>query len=259
MNYGLYISVSGALNATYRQDLHASNLANVNTIGFKPEVATTRQRDAARVEDDLGFMPSSDLLERLGGGVMSARTRTDFSQGVVRTTGNDLDLAIRGEGFFTLLDEQNEGESRFRLTRDGRFTLNAQGQMVSVVNGMALVGAGGNPIRLSGESPVTIQADGSILQDGDEVARISIIEVTNRAALKKGPDGLFVPNATQMANQRPATGQVVQRAVEESAVNEIATLMKIEGAAREAQGNIGMIGYHDRVLNQVINRFARIA
>jgi flagellar basal-body rod protein FlgF len=258
MNYGLYISTSGALNATYRQDLYTSNLANVNTVGFKPDLATTRQRDPARIEDGLGYLPSNDLIERLGAGVMSDRTRTDFSQGVIRSTGNDLDLAIRGDGFFTLLDQQDKSLNRFRLTRDGRFTRNAGGQMVSVTSGMPLVGTDGNPVRLASDSPVTIQPDGTIIQDGTETGKIGFVEITNRNALTKGPDGYFVADVNQMANRRQATGHIEQRAVEEAAVNEIAMLMKIEGAARDAQGNIGMIGYHDRMLNQVINRFARV-
>ncbi|VAX40001.1 hypothetical protein MNBD_PLANCTO03-1790, partial [hydrothermal vent metagenome] len=225
---------------------------------FKPELATTRQRDPARLEDNLGFLPSNDLLERLGAGVMADRTRTDYSQGIIRTTGNDLDLAIKGEGFFTLLDEQDRTDNRYRLTRDGRFTRNAEGNMVSVVSGMPLVGTNGNPIKLPGDGSVTIQPDGAILQNGVEIAKVSFIEITNRAALQKAPNGLFVADATQMANKMQATGHLEQGAVEEAAVNEIATLMKIEGAARDAQANIGMIGYHDRLLNQAINRFARV-
>ncbi len=257
MNYGMYISTSGALNASYRQDLHASNLANVNTIGFKPELAITRQRDPARIEDSLGHLPSNDLLERLGAGVMADRTRTDYSQGNIRHTGNDLDLAIRGEGFFTLLDQQDQSENRYRLTRDGRFTRNAEGTIVSITNGMPLVGTDGNPVKLPGDAPVTIQPDGSILQNGSEIATISFVEITNRASLTKAPNGLFVADVSQMANKVQATGHMEQHAIEESAVNEIATLMKIEGSARDAQTNIAMIGYHNQMLKQVIDRFAR--
>jgi flagellar basal-body rod protein FlgG len=259
MNYGLYISTSGALNAAYRQDLHTSNLANVNTAGFKPDIATTMQRDPARVEDHLGYLPSNDLLEMLGAGVRADRTRTDFSQGVIQSTGNDLDLAIRGEGFFTLLDEQDNTLNRYRLTRDGRFTRDAGGRLVSAVSGMPLVDTNGLPIRLADSSPVTIQPDGSILQNGTEAARIGVVEVTNRNTLRKGPDGYFVPDANQLANRTQASGLVTQGAIEESAINEIATLMQIEGAARDAQANLGMIGYHDRLLDQAINRFARVA
>ena len=63
---------AGALNAVYRQELLTSNLANVNTVGFKADTPITRQRDPARIEDGLASLPSSDLLERLGAGVMAA-------------------------------------------------------------------------------------------------------------------------------------------------------------------------------------------
>jgi len=58
MNYGLYLSASGVLTSMYRQDVLANNLANVNTVGYKPDAVATRQRDAARVEDGLAGMPS---------------------------------------------------------------------------------------------------------------------------------------------------------------------------------------------------------
>lgn len=259
MNYGLYISASGALNAVHRQDLYSSNLANLNTIGFKPDIATTRQRDAARIEDGLGHLPSNAMLERLSAGVMASPTRTDFSQGVIRSTGNDLDLAVRGEGFFTLLAEHDRGENRLRLTRDGRFTLDATGRVVSAVNGMPLVGTNGQPIRLSDEGPVTVQPDGTIIQDEQAVANISIVTLPDRSALRKGPDGLFVADQALMANRRQAPGHIEQHAVEEAAVNEIDALMAIESASRAAQANLGMITYHDRLMDQAINRFARVA
>jgi flagellar basal-body rod protein FlgF len=259
MNYGLYISTSGALNATYRQDLLTSNLANVNTAGFKPEIATTRQRDAARVEDVLGYLPSNDLIERLGAGVMAERTRTHFEQGVIRTTGNDLDLAIRGEGFFALLDEQDKSLDRMRLTRDGRFTLDGQGRLVSVVSGMPAAGTDGRPIKLDPNYPVTVMGDGAIFQGGVETARLEFVEVHARDALTKIGSGQFRADATQLANRRRASGLVEQGAIEEAAVDEIDTLMDIEAAARDAQANIGMIAYQDRLLDQAINRFARVA
>ncbi|MDQ7013829.1 MAG: flagellar hook basal-body protein [Planctomycetota bacterium] len=258
MNYGLYISASGALNATYRQDLHSSNLANLNTVGFKPDFALTRQRDAASVEDSLGYLPSNAMLERLGAGVMSDRTRVDFSQGVIRPTGNELDLAIRGEGFFTLLAEHDEGNNRLRLTRDGRFTLDATGRLVSATSGMPVVDVKGQPIQLNNNGPVTVEHDGTIVQNEEAVGMISIVELPNRNALRKGADGLFVADQAQMANRRQASGHIEQHAIEEAALNEIGALMAIQSASRDAQANLGMIGYHDRLMNQAINRFGRV-
>lgn len=259
MNYGLYISTSGALNAAYRQDLLTGNLANVNTAGFKPLTPTTRQRDPVRLEDGLGLMPSNDLFERLGAGVMAGPTRAVFEQGSIRTTGNDLDLAIRGDGFFTVLDENDRSPDRVRLTRDGRFTLDARGRMVLASNGMPLLGENRRPVQLDPNATVTVRSDGAILQNGAARARIGFVEVPGRETLRKLGDGQFVAEAARMRAARPASGLIEQGAIEESAVDEIRTLMDIESAARDAQANIGMIAYHDRLLDQVINRFARVA
>ncbi|HZW10085.1 MAG TPA: flagellar hook basal-body protein [Phycisphaerales bacterium] len=258
MQYGLYISTSGALNAAYRQDLLTGNLANVNTAGFKPDIPVTRQRDSARAEDSLGFLPSNDLIERLGAGVMAARTRTSFEQGVVRTTGNTLDLAIRGEGFFGLLDGQAGASGGLQLTRDGRFTMDGQGRLVSVVSGMPVAGADGRPITLLPDQAPTVSSDGAIMQGGVEVARLAFVAMPHGAPLTKLPSGHFRAEGGQAAGRRPATGRIEQRAIEESAVDEIRTLMDIEAAARDAQANIGMISYQDRLLDQAINRFGRV-
>ncbi|MBK7404628.1 MAG: flagellar hook basal-body protein [Phycisphaerales bacterium] len=258
MNYGLYIATSGALNATYRQDLYTGNLSNMNTVGFKPDFAITRQRDPARVEDDLGYLPSNSMLERLGAGVMSERTKPQFQQGTIRNTGNPYDLAIRGEGFFALLNESDRSLDRLRLTRDGRFTRDPSGRAGLRGRGDAGRGRRWAARRHPRRADPEIGADGTIRQGGVEIAKLQFVEVTNRDELRKGTDGQFIANASQMANRRPATGLIDQGAVEEAAVNEITTLMQIEQASRDVQSNLSMIGYHDRMLDQAINRFAKV-
>lgn len=255
MNYALYISASGALNAMYRQDVLTGNLSNVNTAGFKPDRVVTRQRDPARVEDSLPYMPSSVLLERLGAGVMGVPGGVDFAQGAIVQSGNPLDVALRGDGFLTLLNQSGDG--RTLLTRDGRLTLNAKGQLALAADGTPLANPRGRPIELDPTAPVTIHADGTIEQRGEIVASLALADVRDRAALKKEGQGRFALQAG--ATLTPATGLVEQFAVEQSAVNEIAALMEIEAAARDAQANLGMIAYQDRLLEQAISRFARVA
>ena len=71
MNYGMYLSASGVLTNTYRQDVYANNLANAQTVGFKVDVPSIKQRDPESIEDDLGYSVSKDMLDRLGGGVLA--------------------------------------------------------------------------------------------------------------------------------------------------------------------------------------------
>jgi flagellar basal-body rod protein FlgF len=259
MDYGLYISASGALNASFRQDVLTGNLANVNTVGFKPGTSITRQREPARAEDGLWHMPSDELLERLGAGVMGMPTTVDFTQGAITPTGNDLDLAIRGEGFFALMADQDDSGDRWRLTRDGRFTLDARHRLVSVSSGEPVIGADGRPITLRPDAKVSVAGDGVLEQDGAPVGQLAFFEVSSPERLRQAGGGAFIASDSQISNRQPASGVIQQAAVEESAVNEIKTLMGIQAASREAQSNLNMIQYHDRLLDQTINRFARVA
>jgi flagellar basal body rod protein FlgG len=258
MDYGLYISASGALNAAYRQDLLTGNLANASTIGFKPDFAAVRQREPVRVEDTLPAMPSNDLLEQLSAGVLSDQTRINLQQGTIKTTGNDLDLAIQGTGFFVLLDEQDKSQNRLRLSRDGRFTIGPDRTLISVSSGMPVMGTNGRPVKITGDGPLTIQGDGTIIQNNEPIATLDVTQVGNLRDLKKAGKGLFIANQVQMSGRKPASGIVVQHALEESAVNEIAVLMDMQSAARAAQTNLGMIRYHDRVMEMAINRLSRV-
>ena len=91
MNYGLYLSASGVLTNMYRQDVFANNLANAQTIGFKPDFPMLSQRDPESVEDDAGFDVRHDLLDRLGGGVYAGPQAIDFSVGRLEQTENPMD------------------------------------------------------------------------------------------------------------------------------------------------------------------------
>jgi flagellar basal-body rod protein FlgG len=148
MNYGMHISASGALSAMYRQDVLSNNLANINTNGFKADQPAVRYRPSVREEDGLSFMPSNELLEQLGGGVQVVQPRTRFEQGTIEETSNDLDLAIKGDGFFVVRSETTDGADRLRMTRDGRFTISSKGQLVMASSGMPVLDVQNRPIEV---------------------------------------------------------------------------------------------------------------
>ncbi len=261
MNYGLYLSTSGILSAMHRQDVATNNLANINTVGFKPDFASARSRDAARIEDGLTSFPSNDLLERLGAGVMMNPTRVSFEQGALQTTGVDLDLAIQGDGFFVLRDQSAEGtdgSGGMRLTRDGRFTRDAQGRLVSSSDGLPVMSTANRPIVLP-PGPVAIGLDGVIRQRGAPIARIQITDVPDRSALTKLGHGHFEVPRQQWDARSAAKGVVKQGEVEGAAVDPIAALMSVTGAAGDAERNFGMIQYHDRLMDRAINTLGRIS
>lgn len=257
MNYGFNVAASGVLTNMYRMDVMANNLANISTVGFKPEVAMVRQRDVARVEDNLPHLPSNAMLERLGAGVMPMPTRISFSQGTISSTGNPLDVAIQGEGFFVVQDGASSGADRFRLTRDGRFTRDRDGRLVGVASGMPVMDAGNRPIVIPDDAPVTIDARGTIRQRGAVLAQLQVTRINDPQQLRKAGDGMFVASAAAWDSRRTADVIVTQNAIEESAVDPVSMMMGITDAGRAAESSMGMVSNFDRMLERAINTLGR--
>lgn len=258
MYYGSDISASGVLTAMHRLDALANNLANIDTVGYKPVSAMTMQRDPVRQEDGLEFMPSNDLMERLGAGTLMAPSRVSFRQGPVETTGNDLDIAIEGDGFLVTRTGSDGNKDAIALTRDGRLTLNGRGELVQAASGLPILDTGGRTIRLRDDETIDIDNKGMIRQNGDQVAQIRLVDVPDRAQLVPEGDGHFRPSASAAANLSPAGGRILQHAVEGSAVQEVAALLQIQGASSAVSANIGVMTYQDRLAERAINTFGRI-
>jgi flagellar basal-body rod protein FlgF len=258
MYYGIQLAASGALTSLYRTDVMANNLANLSTAGYKPDIPLARQRDVARIEDGLFDMPSNDMLESLGAGVHMAPNRVKHEQGPLEATGNDLDLAIQGDGFFVLRGLADGNNASLRFTRDGRFTLDGEGRLVNASNGLPALSVSNGTITLEPGLPVSVDAEGFVTQAGRAVARLQIADVDDRTLLKRIGHGQFTLNQDALGTARPATGTVQQGAIEGSAVNPVSAMMRIQGASRQVGSNYAMIAYQDRMMERAINTFARI-
>lgn len=258
MNYGMYISASGAMGQLYRQDVLASNLANLNTAGFQQSLAALRQRDAARIEDGLSHLPSDRMLERLGAGVLASPTRLKFEQGPIERTDNPLDVAIRGRGFFLVQDSDEQGADLLRISRDGRLTRHADGTLVRVSDGRAVLDAAGRPIRLPLRGEVEIDREGRVLVDGEALGQLALVDVANPAGVRPVGEGLYAPNVERMSELMPAGGILESRSVEGSTVDPVRAMMQLTGAAKSAEANIGMIGWQDRLMERAINGLGKV-
>lgn len=254
MNYGLYISASGLLTSMSRQDTLTSNLANVNTTGFKPLVPTVRQRDPATVEDDLPHLPSNQLLEQLGAGALLGPSHISFKPGPL-IEGNELDVAIDGDGFFAV----DGGADGPRLTRDGRLALDDTGRLVQAASGRAILGAGGAPIVLPPDTTIEIDPEGRIYDDaGRLLAQLQVLDVADRSQLAPIGEGLFAAPDGVLERAFPATGRVAHRYIESSAVDPITALRDISSAASAASANAAMIDFQDRLMDRAINALGRV-
>jgi flagellar basal-body rod protein FlgF len=258
MNYGMHISSSGALTSMARMDTLTNNLANVNTVGFKPQTPYTRQRDVVRIEDNLPNMDSNPLLEKLGAGVQLAPTSVDFSQGSLRDSGNPLDVGFAGEGFLTVESENSGDSAVFNLTRDGRLSLDSTGKLVMSSSGRPVLDTSNRPILLNGDGEVQIATDGTISQGGAEIAKLKLVDVPDKSKLQKAGQGMYTMHADALANLTAATGALKQGMVESSGVDEIKALMQVQSAAGDVRANLAMISYHDKLMDRAINRLGRV-
>src|SRR5439155_12667134 len=150
----------GARAQTTRLETIAHNLANVDTVGFKQDLARLQARHSEGIQRGLSSAGSQSIND-IGGGVQVRDTVTSFAPGNYERTGRPLDMAINGDGFFVV----QKGNQQF-LTRAGNFQLNSQGQLVTQ-RGDAVMGRDGSPIALDPGRPYEVSANGAILQDGE--------------------------------------------------------------------------------------------
>jgi len=250
MNYGMYLSAAALRIGQSRMNVLANNMANVNTTSFKPDATVVRMRQPAPVENDLPPHLYIPVLDDIGGGLYPDGTYTDFSQGPMVRTGQELDVALRGEGFFSV---QVDGEVQY--TRDGRFTRDTEGYLATAANGFRVLDDSGNPIRL-GDGPVTIDVTGR-LQAGAATADLGITAFSNPAALRKAGSNTYTADAT--AGPTASEAQVSHRFVEGSRVEPARALVEMITAQRMYAAAAKMIQFSDSMLGRAVNDIARLA
>jgi flagellar basal-body rod protein FlgF len=254
MLYGLYLSAAGVQTNSYRQDVISNNIANAETVGFKRDLALFQQRRTEVSERGLSPSQSNALLEKLGGGVFASPTLIDHTQGELENTGNNMDLAIAGEGYF-----QAAHGNQVNLTRDGRLLINNKGHLALANNAnFELLDPKGKPIAVDPSVPPNIDKEGVVTQKGKLVGRIAVVDVADPSQLKKsGGNMLTIADPKQI---RPATGALLQAGYQERANVEPSTeLANLMDAQRQLEANANMIRYQDQMLSKLCNDVGKIS
>lgn len=220
MENSLLIGLSRQVALARELDVIANNMANVNTNGFKAR--------SSRFEEFLDAEASAEAFpwpDRKLSYVIDAGSPIDLSDGSAEPTGNPLDVAIRGLGFFTV--ETPMGE---RYTRNGAFQLDREGRLVTS-DGFPVLGDGG-PIQLQpGDVDITVAADGTISTPNGERGRLALVGFDNPDRLSNIGANLFASDE----EPQPVNGaaQVEQGFVERSnvqAVYEMTRMMEVSRA-----------------------------
>lgn len=259
MDYGFWLAATGIHTNSYRLDVAANNLANVQTNGYKPDFTMLMQRLPERIEDNLPLRHPNVLLEQLGGGALVAPTRTNFTPGVIEETSGPLDVALKGPGFLAVDLGKGQPAERLRFTRDGRMTLDEGGWLTHIASRGQVVDENDQPIRLNPASRVTIDESGCVIQDGIMVARLQVSEPADLTQLRKNGQNMFSLSADALSTRRPAAETaVLQQHLELSGVDPIKALLAMSRAASAVEQSTRMLQYHDETIEAAISRFGRV-
>lgn len=219
--------MNGAKAALANQAVTANNLANVNTTGFRAELAATRALPVIR-----GGLPTRVYSA-------SETPGADFSSGPVTHTGRPLDVAVNGRGWIMVQGPNGKPA----LTRNGDLTVSASG-LLETADGRPVLNASGVSITVPPMSTLNIGADGTVsgVPQGASpstpvtLGRIGLVNPAP-ATLKRGPDGLF---HSSMALVPDAKVTLTARALEGSNVNTITEMMDLIQASRSFEAQIGL-------------------
>jgi flagellar basal-body rod protein FlgG len=236
---------------TERLAVLANNLANVTSAGYKADHPEFFQLlTSPRAAGPVSPTGSAAPLPELPGEV---QTRTDFTAGSLRLTGNALDLAIDGPGFFAV----RTPEGAVRLTRAGTFTRAANGALMTP-DGAAVLGVDQQPVTLPDGAQVDVDERGQVTVDGSQAAALLVVEPPELERLRKeGGTRFIVPDDVPLTPGQTAT--VKQGAIELSNVNPIATLVDMIDALRVYEAAQRSAHSVDDTLRRAVNEVGRPA
>jgi len=242
MDNSFMVGLSAQQVLQKRMDTTANNLANMTTAGFKVEHVVSRdlsEKPATSADrpTDIAFADAW-MLQR------------DFSDGPMERTGNPLDFAIEGDGFFAV--QTGAGEA---YTRDGRFNLNERGEVVTR-NGEIVLSDGG-PIVINPEGgPLSVSREGSISQGGVAMGTLRVVAFPTPGALERVGSNLW--KATDEQPQATTNAKVVSGFVEGSNVNAVLELTEMIEISRAYTSIAKMIAQSDELRGTSIEKLARV-
>ncbi|HOV63741.1 MAG TPA: flagellar basal-body rod protein FlgF [Spirochaetia bacterium] len=274
---GLYTGASGMVVDMHRMDAIANNLANVDTTGYKedlavskafPELLIRRMNDDGLYKFPFGSIEVAPVVGKLGTGVELNEVYTRFSQGALKETGNSFDLALDGNGFFTI--QTPEGE---RYTRNGTFLIDPNGILVTK-EGYPVLGENGiiqikennfivdkqgqvfQNARFSGNPDRLVSMEENEWDQTERLDTLKIVDFSRPRYLKKQGSSLWLSteeSGEPMQAQLGSSTKVIQGFIEASNVNPVTEMVRMIEVNRAYEANQKSIQTHDALLGRLIN------
>ena len=220
MDSGFYAACTGLLAKTDALEVAANNLANVSTNGYKAQTEFYRALTASL--NDRRLSPLNEAVNDYG--VLGGAT-VDLKKGEFQRTGNELDLALQGEGFFAV-----KTPAGIRYTRNGSFHTDINGRLMTSTGDVVMGDQG--PIDLPGGA-IAISSDGIISQQGAPVAQFKLVTFKPGIALAPEGNSLYqAPKGSELPADDP---QVSQGMLESSNMNAVSGAVNLVTLQRHAQ------------------------
>ncbi len=237
MDSGLYAACAGLMARTDSLDAIANNLANTSTAGFR-----AREGSFSTVLAASSTHPLGSVLNQVTNnyGVLSS-TRMNPGEGSMISTGNDMDFAIQGPGYFAV-----ETANGTQYTRNGAFRVSPQGQLTTQT-GEAVLGEGGIIQLLPGA--VSVSADGTISSNGAIAGRLKLVEFAPGTELQAAGSNFYTAPAASVQSASAAT-TVSQGMLESSNVNPVESVVALIDAQRSAETMRHALSMFDTEMNK---------
>ncbi|HRU40059.1 MAG TPA: flagellar basal-body rod protein FlgF [Candidatus Goldiibacteriota bacterium] len=261
---GLYTAASGLIAQAQQQDVIANNLSNVNTTGYKKDTAIYMPFPTVflnRINDEKNPMPGGGFIDAVTPIGMTGRGVQLISDGVVPKiteegsfiqTDNALDMAIKGNAMFVVMTPQG-----IKYTRDGSFTLDSEGMLVTK-NGYPVMGERGE-IHIEGKD-IRVDDSGRIYADKNELDTLRLAVFTKEDALRKQGDNLFylLGGDGLSEDYEPGEVSVKQGYLESSNVNVVREMVDMITSYRAYEASQKAIQAHDQTLSKAVNDVGHI-
>ena len=241
MDNTLLVSLSQQLAAYRSMDVIANNIANINTSGYKREsmqfaeyVAQTQPAEGETGPQQISF-------------VQDKGTVLDMTQGSMTHTGSPFDLAINGKGYFTVKTAAGN-----RYTRDGHFTLDGDGKVVTE-QGDALQGDGGDITVTSDDGDIHIAQDGTITGARGQLGQIKLADFPNDSTLQKQGASLY---STDQSPTPVETPSITQGSLEDSNVQPVIEISHMMDVLRNYQTTASLMQTQEDLMRNAIDKLS---
>lgn len=247
----LYIAGTGMITGRSKMDVITNNIANMDTVGYKKDQMISRSFSDLLLDriNDPNIINQRAEVGPLNTGTHIDEIVTDFSQGPMESTEEDADLAIQGDGYFSVLTPQG-----IRYTRSGNFAVDTNGDLVTQ-EGYYVMGQDGGRLHI-GTDEFAVSSTGTITAENKTVGTIRLVAFKDQTVLRKTGENLY----TTYNNAQPAqaaTASIKQGYLETSNVDMATEMVDMLATNRAYESSQRIVKMVDESLGKTVNDIAR--